>query len=108
MNHTWQEWFWSGPILNYNVMYFFYYGNTAYLCKTIIKKSSLRLPVHCEPIVEWVVFDGPHEEMYPFGPNSIQDIVGCKNGYYFILFWFDLLCLTPLSAIFQLYHGDQF
>ena len=21
---------------------------------------------------------------------------------------FDLLCLTPLSAIFQLYHGDQF
>ena len=23
------------------------------------------------------------------------------------LIWFDLLCLTPLSAIFQLYHGDQ-
>ena len=23
-------------------------------------------------------------------------------------FWFDLLCLVPLSAIFQLYHGDQF
>ena len=22
--------------------------------------------------------------------------------------WFDLLCLTPLSAIFQLFHGDQF
>jgi hypothetical protein len=22
--------------------------------------------------------------------------------------WFDLLCLMPLSAIFQLYHGDQF
>ena len=22
-------------------------------------------------------------------------------------FDFDLLCLTPLSAIFQLYHGDQ-
>jgi hypothetical protein len=21
---------------------------------------------------------------------------------------FDLLCLTPLPAIFQLYHGDQF
>jgi hypothetical protein len=21
---------------------------------------------------------------------------------------FDLLCLTPLSAIFQQYHGDQF
>jgi len=24
------------------------------------------------------------------------------------LILFDLLCLTPLSAIFQLYHGDQF
>ena len=26
----------------------------------------------------------------------------------FDLIWFDLLCLTPLSAIFQLYHGGQF
>ena len=25
-----------------------------------------------------------------------------------IWFWFDFWCLTPLSAIFQLYHGDQF
>ena len=24
------------------------------------------------------------------------------------LIWFDLLCIRPLSAIFQLYHGDQF
>ena len=24
------------------------------------------------------------------------------------LIWFDLLCLAPLSATFQLYHGDQF
>jgi len=24
-----------------------------------------------------------------------------------IVIRFDLLCLTPLSAIFQLYHGDQ-
>jgi hypothetical protein len=25
----------------------------------------------------------------------------------FDLIWFDLLCLTPVSAIFQQYHGDQ-
>jgi hypothetical protein len=24
------------------------------------------------------------------------------------LIWFDSWCLTPLSAIFQLYYGDQF
>jgi hypothetical protein len=24
------------------------------------------------------------------------------------MIWFDLLCLTSISAIFQLYHGDQF
>jgi hypothetical protein len=33
-------------------------------------------------------------------------------GYIFILvdfeFEFEFCCLTPLSAIFQLYHGDQF
>ena len=26
----------------------------------------------------------------------------------YLIIWFDLLCLTPLSAMFQLYHGDQF
>jgi hypothetical protein len=26
---------------------------------------------------------------------------------YYYLIWFDLLCLTLLSAIIQLYHGDQ-
>ena len=30
----------------------------------------------------------------------------CIIGFDLILF--DLLCLTPLSAIFQLYDGDQF
>jgi hypothetical protein len=30
------------------------------------------------------------------------------NSEWFDLIWFDLLCLTPFSAIFQLYHGDQF
>jgi hypothetical protein len=25
-----------------------------------------------------------------------------------IWWWFDFWCLTPLSAVFQLYHGDQF
>ena len=33
-------------------------------------------------------------------PKSYRNIVD--------LIWFDLSCLTPLSAIFQLYHGDQF
>ena len=32
---------------------------------------------------------------------SVQCIVNMKR------IWFDLLCLMPLSAIFQLYHGNQ-
>jgi hypothetical protein len=31
-------------------------------------------------------------------------IVGGKKKEFEFQFW----CLTPLSAIFQLYHGDQF
>jgi hypothetical protein len=31
-----------------------------------------------------------------------------RTKFSFDLFLFNLLCLTPLSAIFHLYHGDQF
>jgi hypothetical protein len=37
-----------------------------------------------------------------------QRIYVCHNLDRYCEWWFDLLCLTPLSAIFQLYHGDQF
>jgi len=36
--------------------------------------------------------------------NSLKLNIKLNSNYT----WFDLLCLTPLSAIFQLYHGDQF
>jgi hypothetical protein len=36
--------------------------------------------------------------------ESTQD----TTTYEALSFIFDLLCLTPLSAIFHLYHGDQF
>jgi len=32
----------------------------------------------------------------------------CLFTLFSVMIWFDLLCLPPLSAIFQLYHGDQF
>ena len=38
-----------------------------------------------------------------------QRIVYFSSNWLFVCFClFVLLCLTPLSAIFQLYHGDQF
>jgi hypothetical protein len=40
--------------------------------------------------------------------ERFEDIKGVDRSRNSILIWFDLLCLTPLSAIFQLYHGDQF
>ena len=38
------------------------------------------------------------------GFDSSRDI----TLYAWLMIWFALLCLTPLSAIFQLYHGGQF
>jgi hypothetical protein len=39
-------------------------------------------------------------------PNKKYNIIW--KSFWILIDWFDLLCLTPLSAIFQLYHGDQF
>ena len=38
------------------------------------------------------------------GFDSSRDI----TLHVWLMIWFDLLCLMPLSAIFQLYRGDQF
>jgi hypothetical protein len=38
---------------------------------------------------------------------SLSDILLCGRLIKLLLM-IDLLCLTPLSGIFQLYHGDQF
>jgi hypothetical protein len=42
-------------------------------------------------------------EKYKFLVGSRQNDVLLIN-----LIWFDFWCLTPLSANFQLFHGDQF
>ena len=53
------------------------------------------------------------------GNNLIRMLTQTNISYYLLaymvkfnplhwLIWFDLLCLTPLSAIFQLCHCDQF
>ena len=44
--------------------------------------------------------------VYPLVMQTRQNIALKCPSLDFILF--DLLCLTPLSAIFQLYDGDQF
>ena len=47
-------------------------------------------------------------------PNTFEVLIlrmECSLIVYFFLyceFEFEFWCLTPLSAIFQLYHGDQF
>ena len=51
---------------------------------------------------------------------SVKQVQPCSQTLFFtsvdkhyiwvsdLMIWFDLLCLTSLSAIFQLYHGDKF
>jgi hypothetical protein len=40
--------------------------------------------------------------------HSFLSCIKWKTIHWFDLIWFDFLWLTTLSAIFQLYHGDQF
>jgi hypothetical protein len=42
------------------------------------------------------------------GVQTVKFVIAIGTQVKFDDDWFDLLCLTPLSAIFQLYHGDQF
>jgi hypothetical protein len=44
----------------------------------------------------------------PLGDNFIAKKKICKQLQCFKDLHFDLMCLMPLSSIFQLYHGDQF
>ena len=44
----------------------------------------------------------------PFFSNILAILLPADFYLMQDLIWFDFLCLTPLSAIFQLYHGDQF
>jgi hypothetical protein len=39
---------------------------------------------------------------------QLKGLIPKTQKIYHVMILFDLLCLTPLSAIFQLYHGDQF
>jgi hypothetical protein len=42
------------------------------------------------------------------GQNSKGMFSTVNHCLFVLVVLIDLLCLTPLSAIFQLYHGDQF
>jgi hypothetical protein len=52
----------------------------------------------------------PGTPVSPTNNTDRHDITQLKCNYICIIngILFDLLCVTPLSAIFQLYHGDQF
>jgi hypothetical protein len=52
-----------------------------------------------------------HSTWIRFQKNLLvrDDIYKCITKIYPVnTIWSDLLCLTPISAIFQLYHGNQF
>ena len=89
-----------------------------------IMPMSLRCPFACLRPVSCVSNDanvwGVHSRARWFHVVHRFNFLSCCAFYVFVLYlvpgvdcvfgiiWFDLLCLTPLSTIFQLYHGDQF
>jgi hypothetical protein len=65
-----------------------------------VNRSTFKLTQILSMCISWV---SPHYILLNEIPIWNILITAC-----IILIRFDLLCLTPLSAIFQLYHGDQF
>jgi hypothetical protein len=69
-------------------------------CKTSIERllsehgnDSFQITIHCSPCIRFHGFTLQHFQCVDF---------------FLIVFIFIFGVLTPLSAIFQLYHGDQF
>ena len=99
-----------GGIMSYlRYLYLFAYSGVLHiLCCVFVPRVYPRLPVSLD--CPFLIAPLSFSNMYQVHTRSYThlSLLLLLLLYHYFCDLIDLLCLTPLSAIFQLYHGDQF
>jgi len=92
----------------------FMYSLDSICSAACVEKSFKHFPLGFSFILSQVVNECVHKDLFISGYVSLKIIRLYHQTFPSVIMnyhsagLFDILCLTPLSAIFQLYHGDQF
>ena len=92
----------------------FMYSLDSICSAACVEKSFKHFPLGFSFILSQVVNECVHKDLFISGYVALKIIRLYHQTFPSVIMnyhsagLFDILCLMPLSAIFQLYHGDQF
>jgi hypothetical protein len=117
--HVYDKWTMSNDCSNLDFLMNTNYTSFMYSLDSIcsaacVEKSFKHFPLGFSFILSQVVNECVHKDLFISGYVALKIIRLYHQTFPSVIMnyhsagLFDILCLMPLSAIFQLYHGDQF